>query len=266
MGFVKTTEELAGIERLLGKPRFLGGRQLKVEFLTDPEVLARLLPPPLEPTAQPLASITVGEWHSNGFGDFTGASLYLSATHEGLPGGYALAMWMQGEPAVMFGREVFGEPKKLATVRLHSDGRSHRATVERGGALLLALEAETARDVEPLEQLRIAFNYRARTAVEGIGLDGPALLTRASFTETVRVRREGQGTIELHGTVHDPLEELPVRSVLGATYSEQDIAGHCEVVASVEAAEFVPYHQGRSDDWLSLDTAPANQGDEPHVD
>jgi len=266
MGFVKSSEEIERIERILGAPRFLAGRQLKIEFLTDPEVLARLLPPPLQPAAKPLASVTVGEWHSNGFGDFSGASLYLSATHEGLPGGYALAMWMEGEPAVTFGREVFGEPKKHARVRLERDGSHHTATVERRGAQLLALSAEMTRDVEPLEQVRIAFNYRSRTAVDGVGLDGPAVLTRATFTEKVRLRQEGRGTVELHGSVHDPLEELPILSVVGASYSEQDIEGHCEAVASVEAEEFLAYHHGRSDDWLALDTAVALRGGDARVD
>jgi acetoacetate decarboxylase len=255
MGFVRTAEELERIGRILGEPRFVGGRQLKVEFLTDRALLARLLPPPLQPAAEPLVAVTIGQWHSNGFGDFAGGSIYLSASYAGVSGGYALAMWMDREPPLVFGREVFGEPKKLAAVRLERRDECRVASLERNGTRLLALRGVMTRMPEPVEQTRIAFNYRSRTAPDGVGLDGPAVLTRATFTETVRLREEGAGMVELRGTAHDPLEELEVMSVVGATYTEQDIAGRCEAIASVEAEEFLPYHHGRSDDWLALDTS-----------
>jgi acetoacetate decarboxylase len=260
MGFVRTAAELARIQRLLGEPRFVAGRQLRVEFLTSPDVITRLLPPPLIPASQPLVSVTVGQWHSNGFGDFAGGSIYLAASHEGEPGGYALTMWMNREPAMAFGREVFGEPKKLATVRLRADAERHEASVERNGVALLTLSGERMCEADAREQTRIAFNYRSRTAADGVGLEGPAVLTRATFTERVRLRLQGDGTVQLHGSVHDPLEELEIVSVLGATYCEQDIAGRCEPIASVAAEDFLPFHHGRADDWLALDTAGAGAG------
>jgi acetoacetate decarboxylase len=266
VGFVRTTEELERIGRVLREPRFVGGRQLKVEFLTDPALLARLLPPPLQPADEPLVSVTVGQWHSNGFGDFAGATIYLSAAHEGVSGGYALAMWMNAEPPLTFGREVFGEPKKLATVRLERREECRIASVERNGTRLIALRGVMTHELERTEQTRVAFNYRSRTAPGGVGLDGPAVLTRATFTEEVRLREEGAGTVELRGTVHDPLDELEVLSVVRATYSEQDTAGRCEAIASVPAEEFLPYHHGRADDWLALDSSAEPREAELRVD
>jgi acetoacetate decarboxylase len=255
MGFVKTPQELERIQRVLGAPRFVKGRQLKVEFLTSKDTLARLLPPPLQPPARPLVAVTVGEWHSNAFGDFAGASVYLAASHEGVAGGYALAMWMDGEPAIAFGREYFGEPKKHGKVKFQRKGGRITASVERRGSRLLSLAAVMTDDVEPAERERIAYNYRSRASADGAGLDGPAVLTRTTFTETVRRRQQGRGALELSGTVHDPLGELEVCSVLGATYCEQDIAARCEPVASVAAEDFLPYHHGHDDDWLALDTS-----------
>jgi acetoacetate decarboxylase len=257
MGFVKTPAELERIQRALGAPRFVAGRQLTVEFLTRPATLARLLPPPLEPAERPLVSVTIGEWHSNAMGDFAGASIYLAASHEGVHGGYALAMWMDGEPAIAFGRELFGEPKKHARVSLQRDDERITASVERHGSRLISLAAVMSDDLEPAGGSRIAYNFRSRAAAGGLGLDGPAVLTRSSFTETVRRRRRGRGALELRGSVHDPLEELEVGTVLGATYSELDLAARCEPVASVPAEDYLPYHHGHCDDWLALDTSSA---------
>ena len=40
-----------------------------------------------------------------------------------------------------------------------------------------------------------------------------------------------------------------------ATFSEHDIVARCEPVAEVPALDFLPYHHGRADDWLALDTS-----------
>lgn len=48
------------IEALFRAPSFYGGERLSVEFLTAPEALARLLPPPFEPAEAPLVVARVG--------------------------------------------------------------------------------------------------------------------------------------------------------------------------------------------------------------
>ena len=113
MGFVKSSDEIARIEQELAAPRW-NGRWLSVQFLTSPETHRRLLPPPLEPTHIPMASATVGRWSSNCLGDFAGGVLNLSATYGSVTGAYPLVIYMDSEPATVFGRELFGEPKKSA--------------------------------------------------------------------------------------------------------------------------------------------------------
>jgi hypothetical protein len=40
-----------------------------------------------------------------------------------------------------------------------------------------------------------------------------------------------------------------------AIYAEDESAARCRAVAVVSANDFLPYHYGRQDDWLVLDTA-----------
>jgi acetoacetate decarboxylase len=63
--------------------------------------------------------------------------------------------------------------------------------------------------------------------------------------------------VALQGTVHDPIDEIPVLSVVRASFVECDLAAECQSVATVPAAEFLPYHHGRHDDWSALDTERA---------
>jgi len=63
MGFVKRPEEIVRIEHALSHPRFVNGEMLSVDFLTDPDVVAHVLPPPLEPADTPRVTAMIGRWH-----------------------------------------------------------------------------------------------------------------------------------------------------------------------------------------------------------
>jgi acetoacetate decarboxylase len=257
MGFVKSPEEIALIESALSAPRFVNAQMLSVDFLTDPEVLARLLPPPLRPAATPRVTAMVGRWQSNCCGDFFGGAIYLAARHGEIDGDYVLAMFMDNDTPLVFGRDTFGEPKKLATSNLYRRGDQFYGRVDRGGVRLIELHAVTDVDNGPFEGDVVNFNFKARPAANGIGLEEDAILTRATFAADLWVNLQGVGSVTLRGTVHDPLDELPIVSVLRGAYVEGDLIARCEAVATVPAADFLPYHYGRMDDWSALNSAAA---------
>ena len=67
-------------------------------------------------------------------------------------------------------------------------------------------------------------------------------------------RPEGTGTLRLRSTVHDPLADIEVYELRGASYIEGDLLSTCRPLARLPAEEFVPYLYGRLDDWSALDT------------
>ena len=258
MGFVKTEAEIARIEAALSRPRFGGAQMLAVEFLVDPDFIATVLPPPLQPVAEPRMRAMVGRFASNCVGDFEGGCVYVLCSHDGLEGEYNIAQYMDGYPATFFGREVFGEPKKIAAATLRAQGDRMHGTIVRHGRALITLEAELTQDHGPFEATRESYNIKSRPAADGHGLEEDAILTRAHYEIAGRVFREGTGDVAFAGTVHDPLDEIPVREVLRATYFEGDLAAEVEVAARIPADVFdvfAPFHHGRNDDWSALATA-----------
>jgi hypothetical protein len=45
MGFVKTREEIARLEKVLSHPRFVGAEMLTIDYLTTPEIVRSILRP-----------------------------------------------------------------------------------------------------------------------------------------------------------------------------------------------------------------------------
>jgi acetoacetate decarboxylase len=244
MGFVKTPEEIARIEHVMRHPRFVNSEMLRVDFLSDPDVIAHILPPPLEPADQPVVGAMVGRWQSNCVGDYNGGALYVAARHEGVEGDYVLGMYMSADAAMIFGRDLFGEPKKQSTSQLHRSGSRFRAYVERGGTRLIELEADLPTELGPSEGGGVNFNFKARPASAGAGLEEDAVLTLASFRSTIHAAYEGTGSVTLRGTVHDPVDEIPVVSVVRASFVECDLAADCRSVARVPAARSCPTTTG----------------------
>src|SRR3954451_778413 len=164
MGYVKTAEEIARIEHALSNPRFVNGEMLSVEFLSDPAVIAAILPPPLQPADQPLVSAMIGRWQSNCVGDFFGGAIYVAAHHDGTDGMYVLAMYMDNDVPTIYGRDLFGEPKKLGRSQLHRRGDQFNACLERGGVVLMELRADLPEDLGRSESEGVKFNFKAHPA------------------------------------------------------------------------------------------------------
>jgi acetoacetate decarboxylase len=256
MGFVKTQEEIDRIEQELSGARW-SGEWISVQFLTHESTVRHLLPPPLRPDDDPLVNVTVGRWQSNCLGDFSGGVLNLAARFRDIVGTYVLAIYMDREPPITFGREAFGEPKKLAASALFIDRDHVHGWVDRQGVRLIDIRADLGADLGPMRSERSTFNYKARTAANGRGLEEDAILTRTRFEVETRSQRPGTGSVVLGHTVHDPLGDVEVLEIRRALYGQDESAARSEAVATVPAEDFLPYHYGRQDDWLALNTAPA---------
>src|SRR6201999_2263598 len=171
MGFVKSSEEIARIEHALSFPRFVGGQMLSVEFLTDESVIAEVLPPPLEAADAPAVRAMVGRWQSNCVGDFYGGAIYVAAKHDGIDGEYVLAMYMDNDVPTIYGRDLFGEPKKIATSGVVRRGDHFRGWVERNGVRIIELQGQMDKDTGSFEAEGYNFNFKARPAASGHGLE-----------------------------------------------------------------------------------------------
>ena len=259
MAFVKTAEEIQQIAAVLQTPRFTDARRGYLTFRTDPEFIADVLPPGLEPGAEPSITVTVGQFGSNCVGDFLGSTISIAARHRKndgeTDGAYVLTMFMSTDHAIIFGRDLFGEPKKQAEMSLNIIGNQFRGTVDRMGVRLVDLSISLGDDAGPGRSHANSFNIKAQPAADGSGLEADAVITLAQFTNDLTVNRAGQGTLILGGNIHDPLTDIPIVEIVAAGYVEGDLSASVTAIDTIPAAAFLPYAYGRMDHWPALDTS-----------
>jgi acetoacetate decarboxylase len=255
MAFVKTADEVKQISAVLQAPRFTDARRGYLTFRSEPDFIAEVLPPGLEPGAEPLITVTVGQFGSNCVGDFLGATISIAARHGQTDGAYVLTMFMSTDHAIIFGRDLFGEPKKHAEISLNMIGNQFRGTVDRLGVRLVDLSISLGDDTGPARSQANCFNIKAQPAANGMGLEADAVITLAAFTNDLSVNRAGQGTLILGGGIHDPLTDIPINEIVAAGYVEGDLSASVSVIDTIPAAAFLPYAYGRLDHWPALDTS-----------
>lgn len=218
-------------------------------YETDPELIADVLPRPLEPTDEPRVRVTIATVDIEGLPTFGAGTFAVRAHHEGTVGGYPLVMPMTTEQSVVGGRETFGEPKKLAEVTLTRDGDTVRGAFHRMGVTFVEVSGQVVEELPtPPDNRRTDFYFKFLPAPDGKGFDDEPSLVYCHRDEKTRKLERVDGEIRLTESRFDPVVDLPVRRIVEITTGERHSLQRGEIVSKVPGEWLRPYVHQRYDD------------------
>ncbi len=210
-----------------GPYRFHHREYLIIPYRTDAQKLRALVPEPLQVEEPVVRYEFIRMPDSTGFGDYSESGQVIPVSFAGRKGAYTHAMFLNDEPPLAAGREVWGFPKKLATPRLRVEVDTLIGTLDYG----------------PARVATGTMGYKhgpADLAVVKASLEAPNFLLKiiphvdgtARICELVEYRLEdiqlegawvGPGALDLHAHALAPVAELPVLEVLSATHIVADL-------------------------------------------
>ncbi|MFA5959239.1 MAG: acetoacetate decarboxylase [Tatlockia sp.] len=115
-----------------GPYRFTNREYLIITYETDLDLLREAVPAPLE-VVEPLIQFEVIRMpDSTGFGDYTESGQVIPVRYKGKAGSYSHAMYLDDEPPIAAGREIWGFPKKLAQPTLKVEKETLIGTLDYG--------------------------------------------------------------------------------------------------------------------------------------
>ena len=255
MGFVKTPKELE--ELRIKSSDFYDAEFLTVFWETKPEIVKRLLPPPLKPVKHPVAQAMIANYPRTNFGvTYKEGALFLFGENDGVIGAYCLAMPVDNDMAMIGGREVFGYPKKMANIHFKKEEKNFEGWVERHGIHYFELKANLSNKLNEKDALKIAldlgldpnkpgsttYNYKYFRSPLYEGFDYNPRLIREKITMQPSEFLMGEAEVKLNESIYDPWIEVEVERVLGCMYlkcNSQMQPG--EIVAEIEQEKFEPY-------------------------
>jgi acetoacetate decarboxylase len=117
-----------------GPYRFINREYMIITYRTDRAALERVVPNPLEIVDPVVKYEFIRMPDSTGFGDYTESGQVIPVRFAGEMGGYVHAMFLDDDPPIAGGRELWGFPKKLAFPSLRVERDTLLGTLDYGPA------------------------------------------------------------------------------------------------------------------------------------
>jgi len=245
MGFVKTRQELDAYYNI-GVRKFINARMLGAMIETKPEIVKRLLPPPLAPADTPGGLIFIANYPETNLGPgYREAALFLRCQYQGEPGSYCLSMPIDSEEDRMHnGRDIFGFPKKMAGIHLEKNGQEVLGWVERKRIKFVEIKATLTGKLPEMPKLGPTYLFKAMPRVDlKPGFDGPVLLCKQQTDIEFKSLEIGSAQINLQQSWADPWAEIEITKTIIAFYLVSDNTMQPgKVLAEVDPDAYLPYY------------------------
>lgn len=221
-----------------GPYRFVDREYLIISYESDPEAIRAALPAPLQPDG---SDIVMYEFirmpDSAGFGDYTESGVVIPALLHGEPVNFTAQMYLDDEPPIAGGREIWGFPKKRGNPKLAIVHDTLTGTLEYAGVqvavgtmgykhqhLLYDVPGRKACSSDSIiEKMgRTQVNLKLIPDVDG----SPAIAQLVGYElSDIQVHGAWSGPARLHLVPHvnAPVADLPVRKVLGGLHFIADL-------------------------------------------
>jgi acetoacetate decarboxylase len=240
-------------QEIAAKKADIWSEAVTATYLTDPEIVAAILPPPLEPGPEPLVRITITRVQMPGLPVFGAGWIGVAARHGDHLGEYPIFMPMTTEQSTIGGRETNGEPKKLAEVEVQRDGNRIEARISRMGFVLCEVVGTVTGIRENYEREKTDFWFKLSPSPEAPGeLDQDPLLVYGEKTERTRVHESIEGELILKESPLDPIADLVVRKMVDLNWTERASTQVGRIIGPVPRADVAPFIHQRYDDLSVL--------------
>jgi len=258
VGFVKTERELSDYYALKTRD-FPHAEMLGVMFAADPEKTAACLPPPLEQADLPGGLIFIAEYGETNLGPgYREAALFLRCKYRGQAGSYCLSMPIDSDPNRLYnGRDIFGFPKKEATIRFERNETRASGSVERRGVRFIEIDIALEQTLPELPPTGPTFLFKASPRIDlEPGFDGPVLLASQQTEINARSIAIGTPNVRFQASEADPWSEFADMTPLVAFAIESSntmLPGR--VLGSVDAEAFLPHYFKMTDFYSGSDAS-----------
>ena len=195
--------------------RFRNAEILTLYWRTDPEAMAFLLPPPLEPVGD-VACVHIYRMNDTDWiGPYNEANVMFGARLGDLAGAYSPYLALSSDIGVAHGREVHGQPKKLGQPSIEFRGDLIVGGVERNGIDVITGTLPYKQNAVDADALNPHFDFTTNLNLKSVDhIDGrPAIrqITSRMLTDvTVHEAWSGPCTVELRANAQLPVFRLPV--------------------------------------------------------
>ena len=221
---------LAGPSYPKGPYRFVDREYMIIVYESDAEAVRHAVPEPLEPEE---GNLVFYEWikmpDSSGFGDYTESGIVIPCVYQGEPINFTAQMYLNDDPPIAAGREIWGFPKKWAHPKMETVEDTLTGTLDYAGqrvamgTMAYKHESHARKPEKTLQSMaKTQCNLKLIPGPDG----APAICQLIAYNlEEVTVKGSWTGDARLHLVPHvnAPVADLPVRRIVGGRHFVADL-------------------------------------------
>lgn len=212
-----------------GPYRFFDREYMVITYKTDPEKLQAVVPEPL--ALDPKNPIVKYEFmrmpDSTGFGDYTESGQVIPVSFNGKKGGYSHSMFLNDDPPIAGGRELWGFPKKLACPVLKTETDTLIGTLDYGSIRIATASMgykHAFADLEAVKASLAAPNFLLKIIPHVDGSPRICELVEYYLEEVdLKWAFTGPAALTLFSHALAPLAQLPVLEIVSAIHFKADL-------------------------------------------
>jgi acetoacetate decarboxylase len=210
-----------------GPYQFWNREFLIITYRTELAALRAVVPEPLE-ISEPLVKFEfIRMPDSSGFGDYTESGQIIPVNFRGAQGSYVHGMYLNDQPAITGGRELWGFPKKSASPQLAVETDTLVGRLDYGKVRIATATMgfkHKAVDHAAVLAALAAPNFVLKIIPHVDGSPRICELVRYYTTQvTLKGAWTGPGSLELHPHALAPVSDLPVLKVQSALHFVADL-------------------------------------------
>ncbi len=228
-----------------GPYRFINREFFIISYRTDPVALKAVIPEPLEFVEPVVKYEFIRMPDSAGFGDYTESGQVIPVAFKGQGGGYVHAMFLDCEPPIVGGRELWGFPKKLGSPTLSVEKDTLVGVLKFGPCQVALATMGYKHHPLPLDKVKESLsrpNYLLKIMPHVDGSVRICELVRYFMSDiTVKGAWEGPAALELFQHALAPVASLPVLEVLSGVHILTDLTLDLGTVIHDYMATAVPH-------------------------
>lgn len=252
MGLVRTPDELKRRTQHFDQGILIGDvTMVFARFRTDPNVVKRLLPPPLKPGPKPLGFVYVAEFGNPNFcPPYNEAGVFLDAQYKNESGNYCLSMPVTVDSSLWQGRETQGYPKKIAEfIAVEERGNYVTGNCIRRGQRIITITVQLEGPMKQELPRTSTYTIKAFPSVVGTGFEYPPLLIHSHNDFRWNTPEKGIGRVTFGQSTHDPIHEIPIKEVVQAGYGThiEILMQPGNIVAELDSEIYEAYYWNKQD-------------------
>ena len=223
-------------------------RLLRCVYESDAEVIAAVVPRPLEATPQSEVEVSVAAVEGGLSEKRFAASIGIRVDYDGSAGNLPLAVIVDDEARVIAGRERFGEPRKRGDIAFEAEGEHVFATLARKGTNFLRASGRRETELVPRDEFGCSYSFKAFPSSDAAkDFDHDPQLVRTEWRMEVAEVWRLEGGLELWESPFDPVADLPVRRLVSFDYTVGRFERTSRVLRPVPGDWLAPFLHQRDD-------------------